>query len=159
LVLVLRTDWFTIICITCLISRKIVRFLCKIECNKFVCNEFVSNLVQIDLIQFECSNFNRSICTKTNTNSLHTNLLHSISRKIEHVIQIVVQQFVRKMSSKKVLKSEKNWSPFILRYTGIRRIVTKEKKMIPYKPYVCGKHVESILGTCENMTKKCIQFK
>jgi hypothetical protein len=26
--------------------------------------------------------------------------------------------------------------------------------MIPYKPYVCRKHAESILGTCENMTKK-----
>ncbi len=26
--------------------------------------------------------------------------------------------------------------------------------MIPYKPYVCGKHVDSILGICKNMTKK-----
>ena len=26
--------------------------------------------------------------------------------------------------------------------------------MIPKKPYVCGKHVESILETCKNMTKK-----
>jgi hypothetical protein len=26
--------------------------------------------------------------------------------------------------------------------------------MIPCKPYVCGKHVESILGICKNMTKK-----
>ncbi len=26
--------------------------------------------------------------------------------------------------------------------------------MVPYKPYVCGKHVESILGTRKNMTKK-----
>jgi hypothetical protein len=25
--------------------------------------------------------------------------------------------------------------------------------MIPYKPYVCGKRVESILGTRKNMTK------
>jgi hypothetical protein len=55
--------------------------------------------------------------------------------------------------------SEKNWSPFIPRYMGIRRISTKEKKMIPYKPYVRGKHVESILGTCKNMIKKCIQFE
>ena len=31
--------------------------------------------------------------------------------------------------------------------------------MIPYKPYVRGKHVESILGTRENMTKKSIQFE
>ena len=30
--------------------------------------------------------------------------------------------------------------------------------MIPYKPYVRGKHVESILGTCKNMTKKSIQL-
>jgi hypothetical protein len=31
--------------------------------------------------------------------------------------------------------------------------------MIPYKPYVRGKHVEPILGTCKNMTKKSIQFE
>ncbi len=36
--------------------------------------------------------------------------------------------------------------------------VLRRKKLIPYKPYVRRKHVESILGTCENMTKKCIQF-
>jgi hypothetical protein len=30
--------------------------------------------------------------------------------------------------------------------------------MIPYKPYVRGKHVESILGTCKNMTKKYIHL-
>jgi hypothetical protein len=30
----------------------------------------------------------------------------------------------------------------------------RRKKLIPYKPYVCGKHVESILGTRKNMTKK-----
>ena len=73
----------------------------KIECIEFVCNEFVLVLVQIDLIQFENSNCIRSICTKTNSNLLRTNSLHSISRKIEHVIQIVVHQFVRKMSAKK----------------------------------------------------------
>ena len=49
LVLVLRTNWCTTICITCPILR-------KIECIEFVCNEFVLVLVQIDLIQFECSN-------------------------------------------------------------------------------------------------------
>jgi hypothetical protein len=32
--------------------------------------------------------------------------------------------------------------------------VRRRKKLIPYKPYVRGKHVESILGTRENMTKK-----
>jgi hypothetical protein len=101
LALVLCTNWCTIICITCPILR-------KIECNEFVCNEFVLVLVQFDLIQFESSNCIRSICTKTNTNLLHTNLLHLISRKnrmilckIEHVIHIVVHQFVRKTSTKK----------------------------------------------------------
>ncbi len=101
LVLVLQTNWCTTICITCPILRKIVQFLRKIECIKFVCNEFVLVLVQINLIQFEFSNFIRSICTKTNTNLLHTNLLHSILRKIGHVIQVVVHQFVCKTSAKK----------------------------------------------------------
>ncbi len=80
----------------------------KIECNEFVYNKFVLVLVQIDLIQFESSNCIRSICTKFDTNSLHTNLLHSIlrknqtlSRKIGHVIQIVVHQFVHKTSAEK----------------------------------------------------------
>ena len=40
-----------------------------------------------------------SICNKTNTNSLH-----SILRKIGHVIQIVVHQFVHKAGAKKKLK-------------------------------------------------------
>ena len=83
LVLVLRTNWCTRICITCPILRKIVQFLHKIECNEFVCNKFVSNLVHVDLIQFDFSNCIRSICTKTNTNLLHTNLLHSISQKMD----------------------------------------------------------------------------
>jgi hypothetical protein len=54
------------------------------------------------------SNFIRSICTKFDTNSLHTNSLHSILhknwtflRKIGHVIQIVVHQFVHKRSAEK----------------------------------------------------------
>ncbi len=112
--------------------------LCEIECIKFVCKEFVLVFVQIDLIQFEFSNCISSICTKTNTNLLHTNLIHSIShkthtilRKIGHVIQIVVHQFVHKTSAKKNLKSEKNWSPFLHRYAGICRISTKEKKIDP----------------------------
>ncbi len=50
---------------------------------------------------------------------------------IGHVIQIVIHQFVCKMSAKKILKSEKNWSPFIPRYAGIRRISTEEKKIDP----------------------------
>ncbi len=56
------------------------------------------------------SNCIRLICTKANTNLLHKNLIHSILRKnrmillkIEHVIQIVVHQFVRKRSTKKIL--------------------------------------------------------
>ncbi len=84
---------------TCLILCKIVQFLREIECIEFVCNKFVSNSVQIDLIQFKFSNSIRSICTKTNTNLSHTNLLHSILRKIGHVIQIVVHQFVHKTSA------------------------------------------------------------
>jgi hypothetical protein len=91
----------TTICITCPILH-------KIECIEFVYNKFVLVLVQIDLIQFEFSNCMRSICTKTNTNLLDTNSIHSILRKnrtilrkIGHVIQIVVHQFVRKTSVKK----------------------------------------------------------
>ena len=80
----------------------------QIECIKFVCNKFVLVLVQIDVIQFEHSNCIRSIWTKTNTNSLHTNLIHSILRKIGHLIQIVVHQFVCKTRAKKNPKFEKN---------------------------------------------------
>ncbi len=76
---------------------------------EFVCNKFELVLVQIDLIQFENSNCIRSICTKTNTNLLHANSIHSISRKnrtislkIGHVIQIVIHQFARKTSAKKI---------------------------------------------------------
>jgi hypothetical protein len=79
--------------------------------------------------------------------------------KIGHVIQIVVHQFVRKTSAKKNSKTVKIRSPFIPRYAGICRISTKEKKSIPYKSYIRGKHVESILGTRKNMTKKSIQFE
>ncbi len=149
----------TTICITCPILCKIVQCLRKIECIEFVCNKFVLVLLQIDLIQFENSNCIRSICTKTNTNLLHTNSIHSILRKIGHVIQIVVHQFVHKTSAKKIHKSVKYQPPFIPRYAEICRISTKEKKMIPYKPYVRRKHVESILGTLKNMTKKSIQFE
>ncbi len=31
--------------------------------------------------------------------------------------------------------------------------------MVPYKPYVHEKLIESILGTHKNMTKKSIQFE
>ncbi len=153
--LILCTSWCTTICITCPILH-------EIECNKFICNEFVLVLVQIDLIQFETSNCIRSICIKTNTNSLHTNSIHSIlrknrtiSRKIGHVIQIVVHQFVHKTSAKKILK--KNGPPLSPGMREYVESVLRSKKLIPYKPYVRRKHVESILGTRENMTKKCIQ--
>ncbi len=33
------------------------------------------------------------------------------------------------------------------------------QNLIPYKTYVREEHVESILGTHENMTKKSIQFE
>ncbi len=151
--LVLCTNGCTTICITCPILR-------EIECNEFVCNNFVLVLVQIDLIKFENSNCIRSICTKFDTNLLHSNMLHSILRKnwtifrkIGHAIQIVVHQLVHKMSAEKKF-CLKNQFPFTPRYAGIRRISTKRKKLIPYKPYVHGKHVKSILGTCKNMTKK-----
>ncbi len=149
LVLVLRTNWCTTICITCPILRKNVQFLREIECNKFVYNKFVSNLVQIDLIQFEFSNCIRSICTETNANLLHSNL-----HKIGHIIQIVVHQFVHKMSTEKKSCLKKNGptlSPGTREYI---ESVLRRKKLIPYKPYVRGKHVESILGICKNMTKK-----
>ncbi len=79
--------------------RKIVQFLREIECIEFECNEFVLVLVQIDLIHIEHSNCISSTWTNTNTNSLHSRLIHSISRKIGHVIQIAVHQFVRKTMS------------------------------------------------------------
>jgi hypothetical protein len=159
LVLVLCTNWCTTICITCPILR-------EIECIKFVCNKFVLVLVQIDLKQFEFSNCIRSICTKTNTNLLHTNSIHSILRKnwtnlrkIGHVIQIVVHQFVHKMSAKKnscLKKISPPLSPGTREYV---ESVLRRKKLIPYKPYVRGDHVESILGTRKNMTKKSIQYE
>jgi hypothetical protein len=42
-----------------------------------------------------------SICNETNTNLLHTNLLYSISCKIGHVMQIVVNQFVLNTTTEK----------------------------------------------------------
>ncbi len=78
---------------------KFIQFLREIECIKFECNEFVLVLVQIDIIHFEHSNCISSAWTKTNTNLLHSSSIHSISRKIGHVIQIVVHQFVHKTIS------------------------------------------------------------
>ncbi len=75
------------------------------------------------------------------------------------MIQIVAHQFVCKTSAEKnpcLKKIGPPLSPGTREYVGS---VLRRKKMIPYKPYVRGKHVESILGTHENMTKKSIQFE
>ncbi len=132
-------------------------FYAKLNVTNFLCNKFVSNLVQIDLIQFEFSNCIRSICTKTNTNLVHTNLLHSILRKIGHVIQIVVHQFVHKTSATKKSCLKKIGPPLSPGMREYVESVLRRKKLIPYKPYVRRKLVESILGTCKNMTKKIIK--
>jgi hypothetical protein len=79
--------------------------------------------------------------------------------KIGHVIQMVVHQFVHKTSTKKKSCLKKINPPLSPGTRGIRRFSTKAKKMIPYKPYIRGKHVETILGTRKNMTKKSIQFE
>ncbi len=70
------------------------------------------------------------------------------------MIQIVVHQFVRKMSAKKNSCLKKNGPPLSPGMWEYVESVLRRKKLIPYKPYVCGKHVQSILGTCKNMTKK-----
>ncbi len=86
---------------------------------------------------------------------LHTNLIYSISRKIGHVMQIVVHRFVHITNAKKKILSWKTIDPPLS--PGMREYiesVLRRKKLIPYKPYVRMKHVESILGTRENMNKK-----
>ncbi len=105
---------------------------CMVE--KMRMHDMTAKMEKMDVLNTQ--NCIRSIWTKTNTNSLHTNSIHSILRKIGHVIQIVVHQFVHKTSAEKNPKSEKNWSPFIPRYAWICKNSTKEKNMIPYKPYV-----------------------
>jgi hypothetical protein len=92
--------------------------------------------------------------------------MHSISRKnwtilckIGQVIQIVVHQFVCKTSTEKKSKSEKNNPPLSPGTCKCVESVLRRKKLIPYKPYLRKKHVESILGTRENLTKKSIQFE
>jgi hypothetical protein len=59
--------------------RKIVRFLCEIECIKFECNAFVFVLVQIDLIHFEHKKCISLTSIKINTNPLHLRSIHTIS--------------------------------------------------------------------------------
>jgi hypothetical protein len=79
--------------------------------------------------------------------------------KNEHVIQIVVHKFVHKSSTEKILSLKKIGPPLSPGMREYIELVLRRKELIPYKPYVCRKHVESILGTCKNMTKKCIQFE
>jgi hypothetical protein len=71
------------------------------------------------------------------------------SRKIGHVIQIVVHQFVHETSAKKLLSLKKIGPPLSPGMREYLESVLRRKKIIPYKPYVRGKHVESILGTRE----------
>jgi hypothetical protein len=67
-------------------------------------------------------------------------------------MQIIVHRFVRKMSAEifclKIIGPP--LSPGTRKYV---ESVLNRKKSIPYKPYISGKHVESILGTCKNTTK------
>jgi hypothetical protein len=75
------------------------------------------------------------------------------------VIQIVVHQFEHLSSTKKNPTCEKigpTLSPGMREYV---ESVLRRKKLIPNIPYVRGKQVESILGTCKKMTEKCIQFE
>jgi hypothetical protein len=90
---------------------------------------------------------------------LHTNSIHSISRKIGHVIQIVVHQFVRKTSAEKNSCLKKIGPPLSPGTREYVESVLMRKESIPYKPYVRGKLVESILRTRENITKESIQFE
>ncbi len=63
------------------------------------------------------------------------------------MIQIVVRQFVRKSSAKKILSLKKIDPPLSQGTRKYVESVLRRKKLIPYKPYVRKKHVESILGT------------
>jgi hypothetical protein len=82
-----------------------------------------------------------------------------ILRKIGHVIQIVVHQFVRKTSTEKHSCLKKIGPPLSPGTREYVESVLRRTKLIPYQPYIRGKHVQSILGTHENMTKKRIQFE
>ncbi len=70
------------------------------------------------------------------------------------MIQIVVHQFVHKTSTKKNLVQKKHGPPLSPGTREYVESVLRRKKLIIYKRYVRRKHVQSILGTCENMTKK-----
>ncbi len=60
--------------------RKIIQFLCKIECIKFECNKFVLVLVQIHLIHFE-----HSICISSTSIKTNTNPLVQLQLKLIHI--------------------------------------------------------------------------
>jgi hypothetical protein len=77
-----------------------------------------------------------------------------IWHKIGQVIQIVVHQFVCKTSTKKKSCLKKVGPPLSPGTREYVESVLRRKKMIPYKPYIREKHLESILGTRENMTKR-----
>ncbi len=61
---------------------------------------------------------------------------------------------VHKMSTEKNSSLKKIGPPLSPGTRECVESVLRRKELIPYKPYVCGQHVESILGTCKNMTKK-----
>ncbi len=69
-------------------------------------------------------------------------------------MQIVVHQFVHKTSAKKNLSLQKVDPPLSPGTHEYVESVLRRKKLIPYKPYVCEKHVESILGTFLTCEKK-----
>jgi hypothetical protein len=69
-------------------------------------------------------------------------------------MQIVVHQFVHKTSTKKISSLKKIGPPLSPGMQEYVESVLRRKKLIPYKPYVRGKHIGSTLGTCKNMTKK-----
>jgi hypothetical protein len=70
-----------------------------------------------------------------------------ISRKIGQVIQIVVHQFVRKTSAENNSCQKKIDPPLSPGTREYVESVLRRKKLIPFKPYVREKHVESKLGT------------
>ncbi len=83
--------------------------------------------------QFQHSNCISWTWTKTNTKLLHIRLIHSISRKIGHVVQIVVHQFVhscegiyqipmlypRKLRPEKITTGKKRYRPITLKFKKI----------------------------------------
>jgi hypothetical protein len=76
-------------------------FWCYVHtwCTIQLCSCVIFFVVARKLILYEIVRIS-STWTKTNTNLLHSRSIHSISRKIGHVIQIVVHQYVRKTISK-----------------------------------------------------------